>query len=301
MSMASLHVRLPRIAPGMAGLRTLLLAALDGVTVGDATLTAETVELAPEGGWIVFDTEPGPLLLRLSANDPLAAADALGAGEPLVVAIEAALGLELMPTALVQRPAPDAVVIALVYGVTRAWLAVAPTLPLAPPLRADVRAEFGTLELPVVVSIAGPLLCSFEMAALAPGDLLLLSADAPVTLATAERTAHGRFTPAPPRMRVLSISDLSPETPMSIEPDTAAATPDGSTMANHPIPLMVELASITVPLSTLSGLAPGSVLSLGPAGESLPVRLTVGGRAVAIGELVAVGEGYGVLIEKRAN
>jgi len=168
-------------------------------------------------------------------------------------------------------------------------------------LRADVRAEFGTLELPMVVNIAGPLLPSFEMAALAPGDLLLLSVDAPVTLGTAERTAHGRLTPAPLRMRVLSISDLSPETPMSIEPDTAAATPDGSTMANHPIPLMVELASITVPLSTLSGLAPGSVLSLGPAGESLPVRLTVGGRAVAIGELVAVGEGYGVLIEKRAN
>jgi len=301
MSTASVCARLPRIAEGMAGLRTLLLAALDGVIVDDAQLTAAAAELAPEGGWIVFQTAPGPLLLRLSGNDPLAAAAALGAGEPLIARIELALGLELIPTALVQRPAPDAVVIALSHGANRAWLAAGPTLMLAPPPRADVRAGLEMLEVSVVVRIAGPTLPVSDLAALAPGDLLLFPADVAVTLVSARRTVHGRLTPAPPRVRVLATSELSPETPMSIEPETAAVTPDDAAMANHPIPLMVELAGITVPLSTLSGLAPGSVLALGPAGESLPVRLTVGGRAVATGELVAVGDGYGVLIDSRAN
>lgn len=302
MSTASLHAQLPRIASGMAGLRTMLLAALDSVIVGEAPLTAEAVELAPEGGWTVFDTAPGPLLLRLSGDDPLAAAIALGASEPLVAAIEAALGLELMPIALVQRPAPDAVVIALTHGPARAWLAVAPTLSLAPPPRTDVGGGWGALELPVVVRIAGGMLPVSELAALAPGDLLLIPADPRATLATAEHIAHGRLIAAtPPRLWVIAIGPSLPEKPLSIEADPATAMPDGPVMANHPVPLVIELATITIPLSMLSGLAPGSVLALAPAGESLPVRLTVGGRAVATGELVAVGEGYGVLIDSRAN
>lgn len=301
MSAAAFHARLPRVAPPVAFLRNALLAALDGAELNGVAIEASAAESSLEGAWIVFDTEPGRVLLRLSGPDPLAAADALGRHEPLLAAIEAALGLELIPTAIVRHPAPDSVVIALVHNCTRAWLAAAPSLAITPPPSRRARAGLATIELPVAVRIGGAALGRADLAALTVGDMLLLPADAPATLSSASRTAHGRLSAAPAHLRVLSVGHPCLEISMPPEPELPSAAPPGAAFADHPIPITVELDAITIPLSTLSGLAPGSVLPLGATGTSLPVRLSVGGRAIATGELVAVGEGYGVLIERRQD
>ena len=298
MSTVSLLARLPRIPERAATLRNVLLAALDGVDVQGIALTVEAAETATEGGWIVFDCAPGRILIRLSGIDPLSAADALARHEPLLAAIEAALGVELMPVALAGRPAPDAVVIGLAHGAARAWLAASPTLELAPPRR-YLRPFDGTIDIPVTVRIAGASLVPDDLAALVPGDLLLVPAHALATLTSAERTVHGRLTAAPACLRVLGIGDPSPETSMTLDTPIDAQAPPGAALADYPIPITVELANVTATLATLSGLAPGSVLPLGLAGRSLPVKLIVGGRAVATGEMIAFGEGYGVLISSR--
>lgn len=91
-----------------------------------------------------------------------------------------------------------------------------------------------------------------------------------------------------------------------IEPETAAtptpevAPPAGAAPAAEPrfvVPLSVVLEESQVPLARLQGLQEGAVLPLGASAGSIPVKLLAGGRALATGTLVAIGDGYGVLID----
>jgi flagellar motor switch protein FliN/FliY len=62
-----------------------------------------------------------------------------------------------------------------------------------------------------------------------------------------------------------------------------------------PVTLTVELGRISVPLGRLAGLKPGDVLELNRHGRE-PVEVTSGGRTVARGELVLIGEELGVRV-----
>jgi len=296
----SLHARLPRLAAGAARLATRLLAALDGLAVGEAVLKATATRVPPEGGWIVFDSEPGRILLRPVGADPLAAVQALEPVEPLVGAIERALGVELMPVSLVARPAPDAVVLALTLGTARAWLAVAPDVALAPARRAvRLPGAFGPVRVPVAVRLTAPALSVPDLAALAPGDLLLCLAGASATLTMDDRLIHARLTKPPIAVRIEAASRLS-ETQMTLDTQVPPAPSPEADLGRIAVPLTIALDGITLPLATIAGLAEGSVIELGRAGTSLPVRLLVGEQIVATGELIAVGDGYGVLVKARA-
>lgn len=62
------------------------------------------------------------------------------------------------------------------------------------------------------------------------------------------------------------------------------------------IALTLELETMHIPLKRLQALREGAVLPLDAGEGPIPVRVFVGGRAIARGTLVNVGPGYGVLI-----
>lgn len=62
-----------------------------------------------------------------------------------------------------------------------------------------------------------------------------------------------------------------------------------------PVTLTVELGRISVPLGRLAGLKPGEVLELNRHGRE-PVEVTSGGRTVARGDLVLIGDELGVRV-----
>ncbi|RZF65145.1 hypothetical protein EWE75_07175 [Sphingomonas populi] len=62
------------------------------------------------------------------------------------------------------------------------------------------------------------------------------------------------------------------------------------------VPLTIEIEDSVVPLDRLQGLREGAVLPIGSDGGAIAVRILASGRPLARGTLVAIGEGYGVLI-----
>lgn len=66
------------------------------------------------------------------------------------------------------------------------------------------------------------------------------------------------------------------------------------------IPVLVELGKAEMVISEILQLNPGSIIELDSlAGE--PVKITVRGKTIALGEVVVVDENFGVKISKIAN
>lgn len=63
------------------------------------------------------------------------------------------------------------------------------------------------------------------------------------------------------------------------------------------VPLTIELERTEVPLARLQALQGGAVLALAENEGRLPVRILAGSRAIATGQIVSIGDGYGVLID----
>ena len=104
-------VGLPRIEPAEAQLRGDLLAALNGVEVDGALLTAALPAQAPRLNWFVCPRDLafaigrlGDETLHLNAADGVRAAECLTRAEPLLRAIEWALDVELEPERLTDQP-----------------------------------------------------------------------------------------------------------------------------------------------------------------------------------------------------
>lgn len=74
-------------------------------------------------------------------------------------------------------------------------------------------------------------------------------------------------------------------------PDNIFA-PDG-----FAVPLRFELDQADIPLARLQALQEGGVLPLQDRDGALPVRILAGQRAIATGQIVAVGDSYAVLVE----
>jgi flagellar motor switch/type III secretory pathway protein FliN len=65
--------------------------------------------------------------------------------------------------------------------------------------------------------------------------------------------------------------------------------------------LTIRLPDRMTSAASLSSLAPGTTLALGPLTEGMPVELRVADRLLARGELVQLGDRFAVLIESRAD
>lgn len=80
---------------------------------------------------------------------------------------------------------------------------------------------------------------------------------------------------------------------MDLPADSAAPPFEGIT-----VPLAIEVAGIEVPLRRLQAVRQGAVLPLAGEQGRLSVRIRAGSQAIATGRIVAIGDGYGVLVER---
>ena len=280
---------LPAFTPAVARLRTRLLAALAGRRINGRQISASLVAADPlacawpvrawvgcGGGVAVAPLRAAgqalPLLADDGAPDAALAIDALDRLEPLLLAIETALGIELHPDHVAATP-PPGVWLQVGGDGDALLLALAETALVAPlPLPADAAALIGwRLRLP------GPRL--LRPRRLARGDLLPGLADCGLVV------VGNRGLPARLGGAGATIID---EWRMVMDSDDPADLADAS------VAVRAELAGAPMRLGDLSRLQPGAVL---PLAAGRPVVVWANGAAFATGTLVAVGDGHGVLID----
>ncbi len=320
---AELHTNLRRIDEGRAQLQTTLIAALNRRVIDDLQTS---VRVATERdrraavAWIQFRSDEqlvqiAPLLVdgalaRVSGAhgsvDAAAAAATLGRIEPLVGAMELVLGCELQPAGLHKSYSGDPVLLRLdastANGVIqhRLLLAIPPGMAVEPLAEIELAASaIGGLRLRWTARFDGPALPAARLPEITVGDLLLLGTGALV----AKLSLPGRNDA--PRARVaLNDGVLVLQDDAAIDgqhdapaPTAAPLAPAGETgWADVRLPTTIEIIGSGMTASELATLGKGSVLALPASGGTLPVRVIVAEQFVAEGELVAVGEGYGVLI-----
>jgi len=321
-STAPLRGRLRAIEPAAATRQTRLLAALQNRRAGDLHLTAQLAgerDRLAAAAWIRFDTPDGtvwlaPLLadgniVRLAgANrvpDAAAAAATLAPIEPLVAALERALGHPLAPVAVASRPeaehsgaAGSGMLIRIDAGppaaatLHRVVVALPETATLAP----EALPHAATICLPstravVPVRLVGPSVEAARIETISPGDLLLLGTG-PLLAQTSMQGASTRRCEIDLKRGSLTVQEVADANNATRDEPTSAAR----TAAGLRVATVVEIDGGTMSADEATVLAPGSVLSLPTgSGGTLAVRVTAGGQLVGDGELVALGQGFGVL------
>ena len=291
-----LIARLPPLSPRLARARDRILKTLSG-------LKAEIVEAAPAGPWVVFDTAAGRVALAQDepARDHAEVLARLDLLEPLLAALEAG-GLVLDPVDITETSDADIhvrvqafdadVILALDIATAEAW-----------PDPGKITPDLSTLSvpLPVVLTLDGPSVPANS--ALGVGDVVLLplgaDRDLAATIAVAGRHARGVFSPARGGFSVNSLepipmSDLALAATVDPAPDPSSV----AGLADLPVTLRVALGEVTLTAAQLAGLRPGSTVTLDvPPGEARAILLA-GDRPVAGGKLVALGQAYGLVIDK---
>ena len=279
------------------------------------------------GPWIQFGSDPrAPRLAivdldgtRFAADDDAALLVALDRFEPLIVAIEAATGLTLEPSDVLRHPASLGPGLALALDVrleedappSRLVFQVDPALVDAWTTPAiDLGADGAHLAVPIAGALVleAAAVAAGRIAALRAGDIVLtpwapgLPGDARLTLSG--RRLIGRFDPGDRRFTVFTLEEsamAAPPTDAVLAPETSPAEATPIAPADLPVPLRVLLGEVSLPLSELARLRPGSTVVLsGPARDAAAILLA-GERPIATGRLVAVGEAYGLLIEHLAT
>ncbi len=131
-----------------------------------------------------------------------------------------------------------------------------------------------------------------DAAGIAAGDLLLLPHMLSATLMAANDIhENGHFEIASGIWRPGSFAEA--EDGMSDSGDGPESSSEGFT-----VPVTLHLPQQAVDAATLTALAPGAVLSLSPLIQGLSVELRVGGRRIARGEIVEMGENFAVHIDE---
>jgi flagellar motor switch/type III secretory pathway protein FliN len=314
-----LRNNLRAIDQNRARLQTTLIGALnrrliDGLQTGVRLATERDRRAAI--AWIQFRSgehlvQIAPLLVdgalaRVSGTqgsvDAAAAAATLGRIEPLVGALELVLGCELQPAGLHKSYAGEPVLLRIDAttgnGVIqhRLLLAIPPDMAVEPLAEIELAATaIGGLRLRWTARFDGPVARADRLAAIARGDLLLLGTGAPV----AKLSLPGRNDA--PRARIAfndGVLVLQDDAAMDGSHEASAPLPAGGEpgWADVRLPTTIEIIGSGMTAAELATLGKGSVLPLPAAGGTLPVRVIAGEQCIAEGELVAVGEGFGVLI-----
>ena len=145
--------------------------------------------------------------------------------------------------------------------------------------------------------VDGPLAPAGELATLARGDLVLargVGSGLRAGLAAAGgRVWRGVWRPGDGRFIGDGMDDAYEAATTGSEPLSAPG--------DLPVKLTFELAAVELPLAEVAALAPGAVVRVPAAGDSPAVVLVAGGARLARGRLVAVGDGYGVVIDEVAE
>jgi flagellar motor switch/type III secretory pathway protein FliN len=227
--------------------------------------------------------------------------EALDRLEPLLDLLEARTGWVIEPASTGSAPPLDALVITV--KATRAGepaarfaLAVSPgraaALDRATPMGGD---RLARVPLPCRLRLAAVQLSVEDAGALGPGDLVLL---APVPWpATLSAGPAGDFAAA-------LDSGTGALTLRTTDRNTALSDGDASGLEQlraFRVPVEITLPGVSATLEELAALREGGTLALGALTAGVAVELSVGGRALATGELVRLGDRYAVLIERAAE
>jgi type III secretion protein Q len=327
-----LHSRLPAIRQDEAEARNRLLAALDGLTIDGGRLSARIVAdppsriaLALQAGDAVVHLSPVMIAgqpaspLALTSPDLPELLVELSRLEPLIAGVERGLGVSLSPSRL--EPAQDA---GLSVVVEMHDLAGEPlhTARLRIPLH--LAPESHRLNRPLGLAARAQTACRLqffgaspsraELAELEAGDIVIVPGGGGSTVAAALISGAcrwlGRYDFTRGEFRIDHEDTMRDDPPSSPElrpqetPQVWAAPTEehqpamSAALAELPVRLQVVLPMLSVPVATLAALAPGSVAPLPVTGEDLLVTLQAEGSEIASGRLVALGAGYGVLIDK---
>ena len=293
MTHAALATRLPALDAREAALRSRLLAALNGPALTAAAFDghvpavirfetpAGDVELAP----LSVDGAVPQLLADDGQPDAVGCVAAMAGIEPLIAAVEAVLGVALRPAGVGAPTLPLRLRVTIGGHAAVLGFAVDGSFVLPP---ASPRLDgFARLRVDFDVTLAGPLLAEARIAALVRGDVVLVGDGRLAARVEASGQRHAAiFEPADRRIALSEESNRVNETASpSLDPDLR-------------LPLTLRIAGGSCTLAELASLAPGSVLPLGIEGATIPVSVEAGGAEVARGELVAIGDAYGVLITR---
>jgi hypothetical protein len=131
--------------------------------------------------------------------------------------------------------------------------------------------------------------------ALGPGDLVILTRGPWPLSATPDACPPCSFDPASGRLGAGFPIAERPQEP-SFMSDHAPA------YASSPlaVPVVVRLADLLLQPEEIATIAAGGSVDLGPVAEGLAVTLSVGGRVIGRGEIVRLGDRFGVLLEEPA-
>lgn len=315
-----LRDRLRSLDAARAERQTQLIAALTARAVDDTTLTARVAferDRRAAAAWIRFRADGAPVhlapllvdgaLARLARGhegpDPAVAAALLARIEPLVVALEAALGAELFPDGVDTTDPADSILLRIDAhgpgGVIRHRLLVAfaPDGPVATPvLPPVVPATLGALRWRWTATLNGPQLRAPRVGTIRVGDMMLLGLrplSAQVRLPGRSRRVTGRIDLI--RGTMTLQNDIVEDPAAGREPVMPAADGAPIDWDDLRVPTVVEIDGAMVSASEVAALGGGSVLPLPSGSSTLAVRVVAGGTVIGTGELVAVGEGFGVL------
>jgi type III secretion system YscQ/HrcQ family protein len=315
--------RLPRVDMSQAEACGRLLAVLARAGLRARTPVRDTRAAA---GWrIAMDSDYGPMgftplqgggrPLSIGTDDRMidlaGAGAALDASEPLLASIERALGTPLWPRALdrdtgharstarievrIDADGGDCALLSACPEVLRRL--PAPHWEVPPP---------GLLGIGVAcrIRIGGCTVGATRLAALGIGDLLLETTQAALPWTVRVRVPDGPQTLATLQLDcgLLTFdSEEYDEMDLSHTVNTthAPGRPDSPDWVGIPTELHFELPGITLPLGTVAGLQPGAVMRIEADPGALQVEVLAGGRTVGRGELVAIGDGFGVRLIER--
>lgn len=130
--------------------------------------------------------------------------------------------------------------------------------------------------------------------AIAGGDMVILSRGPwPITsLPTAISAAELSFCP--------DTGQLATAFPIQSHSQETHPMADAENRKELSIPVTMRLADVMITPSELSEINAGGVLKLNAVAEGLSVTLSVGGRSIGRGEIVRIGDRYGVVLEEPA-
>ncbi len=275
-------------------------------TIGKAALA--DFDLAPDY-WFVSDANSAFAVavdgIVVSAADLDLACDALDAAEPLLQQSEALLGvaldpLDLKPKAQIMADFSTALVARIDSPATTLWIALHPDAGHIAQWQAkadSLPVDPATVPIPVMVTLTAARLTPEQAAGMAPGDLLLLARHMPAMLAAVSQDkadpVGGRFDCQSGAFSAGAVFDDGDADMQDddLEPSGAAAA--------FAVPVTLRLPGHSIDAATLAALGPGYVLPLSPLVQGLQVDLLVGGRRIARGEIVELGDNFAVHIDER--
>jgi flagellar motor switch/type III secretory pathway protein FliN len=307
-------IGLKKIDPDRAQLSQMLLALLDGekgetglslgtrlIGSGRESHHSEWLNCGQEVFLHISIAGSHPHVFRENRLTEMVAA--LDAADPILSEIEARTGLVLDPAKAVSALPKNSLVFEVSSFVPQnlVYLALSPDF-VAP---VALHTIFGALEIdwseiPVAyeIQMSGPSLVVEVAAAIESGDLILIGGMA----AAARLIWPANATPEMTQIQSTSGSyDMfSGQFIANDKGDTMAlSATNGAT--GFSVPLSIRLPNRMTSAAELSGMKPGTTINIGAVTQGLPVSILVGDQEIARGELVQVGDQFGVMIEQKIS